>query len=260
MKKEWAFTITPESPDCPDKRAIRNKYYELQGQMNGWLVQAPRQDNQEVLKFFGLVPGIGAVTLAVDGCVHLAYGEVEEAEASFIAGLMNAGTTYVMSVETGPNTSPGGQLRAKYGTVFDDYMHFRNQGFTPAQAKYLAQPYGARMGHHFPIPRRMARTLGLPDGLVDSQFNVLRPNGMSLGRFYELHYRVDPFFNYAKFPTSVGGGWNGNALRLQRYTGVQRIWHATPGPTKVVVVVCGGSGVAGAGAGTYWWFSGQEEE
>ena len=74
---------------------------------------------------------------------------------------------------------------------------------------------------------------------------------MSLGRFYELHYRVDPYFHYANFPRSIGGGWNGNTLGLQRYTGLQRIWYATPGPTKVA----GGTGIIVVGAGGYWWLS-----
>ncbi len=133
---------------------------------------------------------------------------------------------------------------------FDEYMHFRNQGFTPAQAKYLTQPYGKRAGHHFPIPQRVGRAV-LPDAVVDSRFNVLRPRGISLGRFYELHYRVDPYFNYARFPRSIGGGWNGNTLGLERYSGLQRIWYATPGPTKVA----GGTGIIVVGAGGYWWFS-----
>ena len=150
----------------------------------------------------------------------------------------------------GTATSPGAALRARLGAQFDEYMHFRNQGFTPAQAKYLTQPYGNRAGHHFPIPQRVGRGV-LPDAVVDSRFNVLRPRGISLGRFYELHYRVDPYFNYARFPRSIGGGWNGNTLGLERYSGLQRIWYATPGPTKVA----GGTGIVVVGAGGYWWFS-----
>ena len=48
-------------------------------------------------------------------------------------------------------TSPGAAVRGRVGGQFDEYMHFRNQGFTPAQAKYLTQPYGSRTGHHFPF-------------------------------------------------------------------------------------------------------------
>jgi len=143
------------------------------------------------------------------------------------------------------NVQTANKCALKTTTPFDEYMHFRNQGFTPAQSKYLTQPYGNRAGHHFPIPQRVGRGL-LPDSIVDSQFNVLRPRDISLGRFYELHYAVDPYFNYANFPRAISGGWNGNTLGLQRYNGLKRIWYSTPGPTKIA-----GGGVI---AGGYWWF------
>jgi hypothetical protein len=137
---------------------------------------------------------------------------------------------------------------------FNEYIRFRNQGFTPAQSKYLTQPYGSRAGHHFPIPQRIARG-ALPDSILHSRFNVLRPQGINFGRFYELHYRVDPYFSYARFPNAIGGGWNGNKLGLQRYTGLQRVWFATPGPTKVVA----GTGIVVVGTGGYWWLSSSKD-
>jgi hypothetical protein len=149
--------------------------------------------------------------------------------------------------------SGGAQLRQKFGNTFDEYARFRSQGFTPAQSKYLTQPYGStRAGHHFPIPQRTGRDWNIPRAIIDSRFNVLNPRGISIGRFYELHHNVDRFFNYANFPRSIGGGWKASDLGLTRYTGVQRLWHSTPGPTKLVGA--GGFGTIVVGAG-YWWFS-----
>lgn len=57
------------------------------------------------------------------------------------------------------------------------------QGFTPAKATYLAEPYPASgMGHHFG-PRR----LGLPFGYSESVFNRLKPEGITRGDMMELH-------------------------------------------------------------------------
>ncbi|XZE42765.1 RHS repeat-associated core domain-containing protein [Pirellulaceae bacterium SH467] len=157
-----------------------------------------------------------------------------------------------------PNSasSRGAQLRDKYGSQFGEYMHFRGQGFTPAQSKYLTQPYSGRAGHHFPIPQRTGRDWNIPRSIIDSRFNVLRPTDMSIGRFYELHYRVDPFFHGTRFPQAIGGTWRGGQLGLERYSGLQKIWYSTPCPTKIGVGVGLGTGAAGAG---YWWFSDDSE-
>jgi hypothetical protein len=164
----------------------------------------------------------------------------------------------------GTATSPGAALRGRVGSQFDEYMYFRNQDFTPAQAKYLAEPYpsqlwglGRGQGHHFPVTQAAARDLGLPNALRDSRFNILSPRGISRGRFYELHYRVDPSYPGSNLPRHIGGGWWGRQLGLERYSPWTRWWHATPGPTKVaggVVIVGGGT------AGGFWLFGGNDEE
>jgi hypothetical protein len=100
------------------------------------------------------------------------------------------------------------------------------------------------MGHHF-IPRRT----GLPSIISDSPLNVLKPNGISRGDFYELHYKVDPHFFSANFPKAIGGNWRGSSLGLEKYTGVERLWYASPTPLKVTV---GGTAAAGA-AGAYYY-------
>lgn len=155
------------------------------------------------------------------------------------------------------SVSRGAQLRAKLGTQFDEYARFRNQGFSPAQSKYLTQPYenGLRSGHHYPITQSKGRGV-LPDAIVDSRFNVLKPKNINLGRFYELHYRVDPEFHGAPFPRAIGGSWRGNQLGLQKYHGLQRIWYATPSPLKAAR----GAAAGISGASAYWWISSTDAE
>jgi hypothetical protein len=80
---------------------------------------------------------------------------------------------------------------------------------------------------------------------------------MNQGRFYELHYKVDPTFHGTRFPWSIGGKWKGAQLGLQKYGPLTRWWHATPGPTKAV----GGAGIVGAGAAAgHWLFAGSDED
>jgi hypothetical protein len=93
------------------------------------------------------------------------------------------------------------------------------------------------MGHHF-IPRRM----GLPKSYSDSVFNVLKPEGMSRGDFYELHYKVDPSYNGG---TVKGERWNGAELGLKKYGLAGRLWHGSPPPLKARVGGLGG-GTGGA--------------
>jgi hypothetical protein len=122
---------------------------------------------------------------------------------------------------------------------------FVSQGFSPAQAEYLAEPY-AGMGHHF-IPRRT----GLPSIISDSRFNVLKPNGISRGDFYELHFRVDTKYPGSQLPASRGGGgWYGGQLGIEKYGSVGRLWYGSPAPLKVTV-----GGTVAAGGAAYWYSS-----
>lgn len=115
------------------------------------------------------------------------------------------------------------------------------QGFTPARAAHLAEPYPKYgMGHHFG-PRRM----GLPRSYSESVFNRLKPEGITRGDMYELHYVVDPEFHGTGFPARVGGGrWSGADLGLEKHGLVGRLWHGSPAPLKARV------GGLGAAAGT----------
>lgn len=118
------------------------------------------------------------------------------------------------------------------------------QGFTPAQAAHLAERYPKYgMGHHFG-PQRM----GLPRSYSESVFNRLKPEGITRGDMYELHYEVDPKFHATGFPLKVGGGrWSGAALGLKKHGLAGRLWHGSPAPLKARV---GGLG-ATTGAAMY---------
>jgi len=109
------------------------------------------------------------------------------------------------------------------------------------------------MGHHF-VPRRVGGRWNLPQRFMESRFNVMRPRGISIGRFYERHFRADRLFHGTRFPRAVGGTWSGRAAGLQKPGLAGRLWYASPGPLKAAV----GVGAVGAGAGAYWWLSDDE--
>jgi RHS repeat-associated protein len=117
------------------------------------------------------------------------------------------------------------------------------QGFSTAQATYLAQPYEG-MGHHF-LPRRWQ----LPSPLADSPLARQSGSGMTRGEFYEFHYKVDTRFFGARFPDAVGGHWSGSALGLQKYGVFGRLWYGSPTALKTVV---GGAAAAGARLAYQW--------
>ena len=139
------------------------------------------------------------------------------------------------------------------GTTVDEFM---KKGLTREQAEYLAQPYTGR-GHHFypqnaeihknPFTGRDFR-LNLASVYIESRFNVLKPNGINRGDFYELHYKVDPTFHAAKFPSDIGGVWRGSDLGLEKYGQFGRLWYGSPAPLKVAV----GTTASGAVGISYW--------
>jgi hypothetical protein len=191
---------------------------------------APDRDRGSLITGAGQV---GGFTLTLVG---------SEWAASRISVLLPSRVSKIVGeAEEGASTlSRGAELRAKFGDVFDEYMHFRNQGFNPAQAKYLTEPYEG-VGHHFPIRQATARDLGLPDWVRDSPLNVLKPEDISTGRFYELHYAVDPNFRGAAFPSEIGGSWSGSRIGLEKYGSWGRWWYGTSTPLKLT-----GAGTIGA--------------
>ena len=132
----------------------------------------------------------------------------------------------------------------------EEYMRFRGQGFTPAQAKYLTQPYDG-VGHHL-IPRRW----GLPEAVLENPLNVMKPEGISVGRFYERHFLADPHFNVARFPSAIGGNWESRMTGLQRPGFAGRLWYGSPQALKLTT---GGTAAAGGAAALYRWVARDEQ-
>ncbi|MBU1378594.1 MAG: hypothetical protein KKE02_02340 [Alphaproteobacteria bacterium] len=128
-------------------------------------------------------------------------------------------------------------------------MHER-QGFSKAKATHLAGAYTGR-GHHAIIPERArlptwAGGGRVPRAILDSPFNVLKPEGITRGEFYPLHSKVDSHFYGTGFPRRMGlGGWSSKVLGIEKYGLPGRLWYGTPGPTKVVV---GGAAIEAGGA------------
>ena len=89
------------------------------------------------------------------------------------------------------------------------------------------------MGHHF-VPLKA----GLPRSYSDSVFNVLKPEGISRGDFYELHYKVDRHYHGGK---AKEDRWRGEALGFQKYGPAGRLWHGSPLPLKARVGGVGAS-------------------
>jgi len=118
------------------------------------------------------------------------------------------------------------------------------QGFSERAANYLAEPYPARgKGHHF-APKRW----GLPKGFSDSEFNVLKPPGISRGDFYKLHRNVDESFHGAGLSKALRPeSWSAKALGIEPYGLIGRLWYGSPGPLKARV----GGMAAGVGGGAY---------
>lgn len=114
------------------------------------------------------------------------------------------------------------------------------QGYSPEAAAYLAEPYKG-MGSHW-APRRSAP----PSWFKDSDFNVLKPPGISRGEMYELHGMVDPNWYGTHLPKRFGSErWRFSQSNLKRYGPLRRLYEGAPGPLKARV---GGSG-ATAGSG-----------
>ena len=132
--------------------------------------------------------------------------------------------------------------------LFTEYMRYRSQGFTPAQAKYLTEPYPG-WGHHF-VPRQ----LDWPLWYSESPLNIPKPRDISRGEFYELHYLVDLDFHGAKFPSRIGGVWRGETIGLQKYGMLNRLWYGSPRPLKFLI-----GGAVGGGVTGYWYFVGDQK-
>ena len=135
-------------------------------------------------------------------------------------------------------------------------------GAPPQLEAYLNEPYDGAGAHFVPRRAKFPETLmgiPLPEGLVgkpllpqaymDGPLNVWKPPGISRGKFYEEHFRMDDRMYGARLPGDVDGGrgWSGNRLGLERYSPAGRIWRGAPLPLKATV----GGGSAAIGLGIY---------
>ena len=208
--------------------------------------------------------GLGrAAPVVGDTLYGAAYGAGSQDENRFEGALLG-GLTAGAGGELARGVVRGG------GNAIDDELFTRRvvqqpgqvekfvrQGFTPAQAQYLAEPYEG-MGHHF-IPRKrksgiVNRQVKLPQLISESRFNVLKPPGMSRGDFYELHYKVDRSFNSARLPRKVGTrSWRGKPIGLERHGQAGRWWYGSPRELKAAAA-------APFGAGAAYWYLGEEDE
>ena len=69
--------------------------------------------------------------------------------------------------------------------------------------------------------------------MSESPYNVLRPEGITKGDFYELHYAVDKHFHGAGLPRDFPHeSWSGKQLGLTKDPFGVRHWKGTPTPTK----------------------------
>ena len=116
------------------------------------------------------------------------------------------------------------------------------QGYSPEAAAYLAEPYSG-MGSHW-VPRRTKP----PSWFVDSDYNVLKPRGITRGEMYELHARVDPKFSTARLPPRFADrSWRFEKSGLRRHGPLAQVWHGMPGATKAK----GGGSLAAFGSGAH---------
>lgn len=124
--------------------------------------------------------------------------------------------------------------RLKPPSTPEKYM---DQGYSPGRSLDFAKPYDGK-GHHsvFAERFRLPKNLGggkLPKAVMESRYNVLKPEGITKGDFYELHYAVDKHFHGTGFPRDFPGeSWSGKQLGLTKAPFGVRHWRGTPTPTK----------------------------
>jgi hypothetical protein len=126
-------------------------------------------------------------------------------------------------------------------SLLSEYFRFRRQGYEPRQARYLLDPYPIqRMGNHSTIGRGSSI---FGKSAIESPYNVMKPNGISRGRFYERHAQGDEMWRGCRFPRSAGGVWsrtsvlpNGFGLRDRLNAPLYALPDRTQGAITVVIV------------------------
>jgi RHS repeat-associated protein len=112
-------------------------------------------------------------------------------EGNYFSGSFNTGMAGLSGIGVGQVIKPGLGISPQ-GTPMQEFQRFRLQGYSPREAGLLMEPYNG-MGNHF-IPRRS----GLPIRMKESPYNIMKPQGINKGRFYERHAMGDSNWNGCK--------------------------------------------------------------
>jgi RHS repeat-associated protein len=112
-------------------------------------------------------------------------------EGNYFSGSFNTGMAGLSGLGVGQVIKPGLGISPQ-GTPMQEFQRFRLQGYSPREARLLMEPYNG-MGNHF-IPRRG----GWPIRMKESPYNIMKPQGINKGRFYERHAMGDSNWNGCK--------------------------------------------------------------
>jgi hypothetical protein len=146
-----------------------------------------------------------------------------------------------------PPGGPGAQRLA-------EYRYYRGAGATPAEAKYLMEPYRG-MGHHWVSRWLGYDRLGLPPSFMESRFNIMGRSvfgpgfNLSRGELYRRHALADPSFGGASLKEGMRP-WRAVDYGIDTAPRPLRWWYATPDATKAAA----GAGIGiGIGLGLGNW-------
>ena len=116
-------------------------------------------------------------------------------EGNYFEGSYNVGMAGLSGFGMAQIIKPGLGL-PQQGPMVKEWYRYRAQGYWPRQAKYLTEPYPQKLaGNHFlPQRWRIGEKNGfLPERMIESPYNVMKPHGISRGRFFERHALGDPY-------------------------------------------------------------------
>ena len=120
--------------------------------------------------------------------------------------------------------------------IQSEISRYLAQGYSQAEAQYLAAAYPAeQMGHHF-----FPRDSSLPSGMKESPFNIMKPTGISRGRMYERHALADDRFSGTNLARGMQP-WRFANSGLTRPNQIVRTLHGLPDITRGVgasAIVC----------------------
>jgi hypothetical protein len=108
-------------------------------------------------------------------------------------------------------------------------------GYKPEAIAYLDELYPSTgKGSHF-----VAQRFGFPKAFSDSDYNVLKPPGITRRQMYEEHARIDDHFKGARLPARFGEHWSAKRLGIERYAPAGVAWYGMPVALKARAVGLG---------------------